>query len=98
MRAGAYVRFVYRPQLNNCGGGESCPKAATQKLSHLPTALFRRKKMKTELDENGVLTIIAETPIEAYSLKKWCEDNNLHSNSLIIDYSLDKIKFPLDSK
>lgn len=27
--------------------------------------------MKAELDENGVLTVSAENPLESYALRKW---------------------------
>lgn len=46
--------------------------------------------MKAELDENGVLSIIPETPTEQYALKKWStdamvlmRDDRLHENQFI---------------
>lgn len=29
--------------------------------------------MKVEIDENGVMTITSETPIEAFALRNWSE-------------------------
>ena len=31
--------------------------------------------MKTTIDQNGVLEIIPETPLEAYAIKKWTQEN-----------------------
>lgn len=31
--------------------------------------------MKVSIDETGMMTIESETPLEAYALKKWCEEN-----------------------
>lgn len=31
--------------------------------------------MKAEINENGMLTIKTETPLESYALKKWLDEN-----------------------
>ncbi len=30
--------------------------------------------MITDIDQDGIMTIKPETPLEAYALKKWCAD------------------------
>lgn len=46
--------------------------------------------MKAELDENGVLSIVPETPTEQYALMKWqidatvhMRDDKLHENEFV---------------
>jgi len=39
------------------------------------TNLKKDKRMKVEINEQGLLTIKAETPTERYALRKWCEEN-----------------------
>ena len=44
--------------------------------------------MKINMSEYGVLTIRPDTPIEAYALKKWCDDSIDKDSSLV---KLDKL-------
>ena len=31
--------------------------------------------MKTDINVEGTMTISAETPLEGYALRRWCEEN-----------------------
>jgi hypothetical protein len=49
--------------------------------------------MKTTIDANGTLRVKAETPLEAYALKKWSEENLCatapESPDMIIDLNVE---------
>ena len=44
--------------------------------------------MKTEIDQKGIMTIKPETGVEAYALRRWCEENCLHDGVITIEKML----------
>jgi hypothetical protein len=41
------------------------------------------------INRDGLMKIKAESHLEAYALKKWCEDNCSQSDNILFDYELD---------